>query len=353
VKSKLKYSSLNYTNAKASTLGLKNYIGKRIIYMLILVWAVITVNFLIFTLLPGSPIDAFVEGMKRVDASRYEELKALFGLNKPLHEQYLLTLTRLITFQFGNSIHYKSSVADVILRERMPNTLLLMGISTVIHVALGMLIGVLVAYKRGGAFDTLTVTASLVTFSVPIFFIGWLLIAFFAIYLGWFPIGLEQPVSWTRTPPANLFELISGRLYYIALPTLTLVLFTVGGWILLTRACVLETINEDYVVTARAKGLKERTVLYKHVLKNASLPLITNAALSFAGMISGAIITETLFSYRGMGLLTWEAITGGGGGGADLPLLQAIFYILALCVIIANFVADLLYGVIDPRIKYG
>ena len=135
------------------------------------------------------------------------------------------------------------------------------------------------------------------------------------------------------------------------MPTMTLVLFSVAGWILLTRAVVLETINDDYVLTARAKGLKERTILYKHVLKNASLPLITSIALSFASIISGAIITETLFSYRGMGLLTYKAIMS--GGGPDLPLLNAIFYILALCVIIANFLADILYGIIDPRIKYG
>jgi len=226
-----------------------------------------------------------------------------------------------------------------------------MGISTVISIILGMLIGVLVAYKRGGIFDTATVTGSLITYSVPIFFLGWVIIAIFSLGLHWFPSSLEQPVEWARSPPSNILEILAGRLRHLVLPTITLVLFSVGGWILLTRACVLETINEDYVLTARAKGLKERTVLYKHVLKNASLPLITNVALSFAFMISGAIITETLFSYRGMGLLTYSAIIS--GGGPDLPLLQAIFYILALAVIFANFIADLLYGVIDPRIRYS
>jgi peptide/nickel transport system permease protein len=331
-------------------MGLKGYIAKRIVYMLVLVWAVITVNFLIFSLLPGNPLEAYVSSLKKLDAAKYLQLQEHFGLNKPLHEQYIVSLKNLLTFNFGISFHHGTSVFNVIVKERLPNTLVLMGFSTVIHIVLGMLVGVLVAYKRGGLFDSAVVTASLVTFSVPIFFLGWLMIAFFSIYLGWFPTSLEQPVSWARSPP-NMFEFISGRLYHITLPTITLVLFTVGGWILLTRACVLETINEDYVITARAKGLKERTVLYKHVLKNASLPLITNAALSFAFMISGAIITETLFSYRGMGLLTWSAISS--GGGPDLPLLQAIFYILALCVIIANFIADLLYGIIDPRIKYG
>lgn len=332
-------------------MGLKGYIAKRMVYLFILIWAVITVNFLIFSMLPGDPMQAYVSNMKKVDVDKYEQLKAYFGLDKPLHERYLISLRNLLTFNLGTSFTTRTSVADMILRERLPNTLALMGSSTVITIVLGMLLGVIVAHKRGGAFDTGLVTASLVTYSVPIFFIGWIMIAVFAIYLHWFPSGLVQPVIWGRTPPQNLFEFIAGRLSHMFLPMMTLVLFSVGGWVLLTRACVLETINEDYVLTAKAKGLKERTILYKHVLKNASLPIITNVALSFAFMISGAIITETLFSYRGMGLLTWNALTS--GSGPDLPLLQAIFYILALCVIFANFIADLLYGVVDPRVRYG
>jgi peptide/nickel transport system permease protein len=334
-------------------MGLKAYVAKRMVYMIILIWAVITVEFLVFSMLPGNPMEAYVSSLRKLDEKKYNDLKAHFGLDKPMHERYLLTLQNLITFNFGTSFRTGGSVTATIFSERLPNTLWLMGISTVITIILGMLLGVMVAYRRGGIFDTTMVTASLVTYSVPIFFLGWLLIGLFAIQLGWLPPGLEQPVSWLRSPPQNILELISGRLYHIILPTVTLVLFSVGGWILLTRACVLETINEDYVVTAKAKGLKERTILYRHVLKNASLPLITNVALSFGFLISGATITETLFSYRGMGLLIYNALLGGGGGGPDLPLMQAIFYVLALCVIFANFIADLIYGVIDPRIRYG
>jgi len=332
-------------------MGLKTYLAKRIVYMAILIWAVITVNFLIFHMMPGNPLQQYIQSMQRVSEERAKILAEKFGLNKPLHEKYITSIINLLTFNFGLSKRGRPIIEMI--SERLPNTLLLMGTSTVISIIIGMLLGVIVAYKRGSALDTGLVTASLLTYSVPIFFLGWLIIAFFGIYLGWFPTSLAQPSEWAFHPPSNTFELISGRLRHIALPCLTLVLFSVGGWILLTRACVLETINEDYVLTARAKGLKERTVLYKHVLKNASLPLITNVALSFAFIVSGAIITETLFSYRGMGLLTWEAIYGGGAGYADIPLLQAIFYILALCVIFANFIADLLYGVIDPRIRYG
>jgi peptide/nickel transport system permease protein len=329
--------------------GLRGYVLRRIVYMIILVWAVVTVNFLIFKLMPGSPMDAYVAKVQKLSQQQYNQLKAYFGLSQPLHIQYLISCEHLITFNFGMSYNHGPVLQAI--EVALPNTLILMGISTVITILVGMLLGVLVAYKHGGALDGTLVTASLITFSVPIFFLGWLMIAFFALYLKWFPMGLLQPISWSWNPPKNVFEYIFGRLDHLVLPTLTLVLFSVGGWILLTRAVVLETINEDYVLTAKAKGLKERTILYRHVLKNASLPLVTNVALAFGGLIGGAMITETLFSYEGMGLLTYNAVMG--GTGADLPLLEAIFYILALCVIIANFIADLLYGVLDPRIKYG
>lgn len=329
-------------------MGFRGYVAKRIVYMVILIWAIITVNFLIFSMLPGNPMEAYVAGLKKLDEARYNELKKHFGLDKPLHEQYLMALRNMLTFKFGISFRSGVPAAEEIFQRRLPNTLLLMGVATVISIIVGMLIGVIVAYKRGSVLDTGIVTFSLATYSVPIFFIGWIMIFVFAIQLGWLPTSGTTPPLWGRSPPTNIIEVIIGRLTHIILPAFTLFLFSFGGWILLTRACILETITEDYVLTARAKGLKERTILYKHVLKNAALPLVTNVALSFAFVVSGAIITETLFSYNGIGLLTWKAITP-----PDLPVLQAIFYVLALCVVFANFIADLLYGVLDPRVKYG
>jgi peptide/nickel transport system permease protein len=330
-------------------LGLKAYIAKRTLYSIILVFAVLTVNFIIFSLLPGDPISQFVMSVqKKITPEDYAALRANLGLDKPLHERFLHYLQNMLTWNFGKAFGKgQGEVVDLIM-TRLPNTLILMGLEAVLSIIIGILLGVIVAYKRDSILDTSLVTASLVAYSVPIFFIGWLIIFTFAVQLNWFPTGGIVPRSWGRAPPTNIFEIISGRLWCLTLPTLTLLLFSVGGWILLTRACVLETITEDYVVTARAKGLPERTVLYKHVLKNAALPLITNVAMTFGFIFSGAIITETLFDYQGMGLLIWDALNP-----PDLPLLQAIFYVIALCVIVANFIADLLYGVIDPRIRYG
>jgi peptide/nickel transport system permease protein len=182
------------------------------------------------------------------------------------------------------------------------------------------------------------------------------LLMVFGVYLGWFPIAGATPREWGDpniwpTPPQwpqDWLEIIRGRLYHMALPVGALFLFQVGGYILLTRAVMIETLTDDYVLTARAKGLPERIVLFKHALKNGSLPLITNIALSFAFMFSGAIITEQVFTYRGMGWWIWNSIAF-----YDYPVLQAVFYVLALCVVAANFIADVAYGLIDPRVKYG
>jgi len=331
-------------------MSLKSYIAKRVVYMLALIYLVATANFVLFNLMPGQTLDKYVTSAIAGGLMTQERIDALmqtFGFDRPLHERYFIYLANMLTWNFGFSYESRGSVRDEIMMA-LPNTLLLMGVAELGAMVVGILLGVIAAYKRGGSVDTALVTTSLATYSIPVFWIGWLILSFFAIQLGWFEVGRVTPSAWAFNPPTSIIEYVAGRLYMIVLPSLTLFLFLFGGWILLTRATVLETITEDYVTTARAKGLPERTVLFKHVLKNASLPLITSVALTFGFLISGAIITETVFSYGGMGLMIWRAITS-----VDIPVMQAFFFIMALLVIVSNFVADLLYGVIDPRIKYG
>jgi len=331
-------------------MGLKSYIAKRLVYMIILIFLVASANFVLFNLMPGTTLDKYITSAVaggEMTTERLEALKKAFGLDQPLHERYVLYIRNMLTWNFGYSYESRGSVQEEIFRV-LPNTLLLMGISEIGAMIVGILLGVIAAYKRGSTLDTTLVTVSLATYSIPVFWIGWLILSFFAINLGWFEVGRITPQSWAVNPPDTILEYIAGRLYMIVLPSLTLFLFLFGGWILLTRATVLETITEDYVLTARAKGLPERTVLFKHVLKNAALPLVTSIALTFGFLISGAIITETVFSYGGMGMLVWRAIQT-----TDVPVLQAFFFVVALLVIISNFIADLIYGVIDPRIKYG
>jgi len=329
-------------------MGLQEYVIKRIIVTIILLWAIATVNFLIFNMLPGTTINKYIAKLSPggTGSERIKQLMHIFGLDRPLHERYLIYLRNMFTFNFGSS-HEFGDVRNAIMRA-LPNTLLLMGISEIASIIFGILIGVIVAYKRGTIIDSAVVTGSLFTYSVPVFWLGWIIVNIFALQLHWFPSGGYVPTEWAINPPDNVLTLILGRLWCLILPAFTLFIFIVGGWILLTRASVLETITEDYVLTARAKGLKTRSVLYKHVLKNASLPLITNVALAMGFLITGAIITETVFSYGGMGSLIFTAISF-----SDIPMMQAIFFIVAVLVVVANFIADLLYGVIDPRIRYG
>lgn len=343
-------------------MGLRSFIAKRIVYTVILVFFVITINFVIFEMMPGDPRAMFIAPGHALTQEEQDQLMALWGLDRPYHERYITYARNLLSWQFGRSfVPPRRWVIEEIM-VRLPNTLMLMGASTLLAALIGTILGAIAAHQRGKIFDSAAVLSSLTTFSLPSFWLGMVLLMIFARTLGWFPMGHTIPLEWAEGWPKPLFmttilghqivipsgtELL-GRLHHLFLPTLTLVLFMFGGYLLLARAAMLETLTEDYVLTARAKGLKERTVVFKHALKNASLPLITNAAISFGFLLSGAVITEQVFSWKGIGQWIWVSIAR-----TDYPSLQAIFYVIGLCVIIANFIADILYGIIDPRIKYG
>lgn len=328
---------------------LRGYIAKRAVYTFVLVIFVIILNWIIFELIPGAQAGiANLGGGKPGNVAQAQaRLTALYGLNKPWYVQFQTYFVDMLTFNFPPSFQTQHPVIqEVVASGRLSNTLLLLGTSTVLSIVVGIFLGVLVSKRRGGFFDNFWVTSSLGTFALPTFFIGIVLILFFAIDLSWFPVAGSQPFAWAGHPPPILQQILP-KLQYLFLPMVTLTLVTYGGFLLLTRATMLETLGEDYIVTARAKGLKERVVLFRHGLKNASLPLVTASALSFGGILGGAIITETVFSYDGLGRYLYLAILA-----KDFPVMQALFYILALSTILANFIADLAYGIIDPRIRY-
>lgn len=341
-------------------MGLRSYIIKRVIYSTILLFFVLSINFAIFQLMPGDPMELLASS-GRLRAGQPEEIQKLWGFDEDLHVRYGKYIVNMLTGKFGYSYYSLSPVA-VEISVRLTNTFLLVGSATVLSLIIGIILGVMAAYKRGGIFDNVSVIAALATYSLPSFWMGMMLLLIFSFRLHWFASSGTHPIEWVYNWPAPLavFQIlgteisipslieIGGRLKHLFLPVLTLTLFSYGGYLLFTRASMLETLTEDYVVTARAKGLKERTVLFKHAFKNASLPIITTAALSFGFLLTGAIITEQVFTYPGLGKWIWDAISY-----TDYPVLQTIFFIIALCVIVANLIADLLYGIIDPRIKYG
>lgn len=331
-------------------MGLKAYIAKRIVYNLIVIFAIMTLNFGIFVMMPGDPIGRYIRAQGefgRVDPKLIEELEELYGVNLPLHERYFLYLKNMATFNFGRTRYSEGYIVEEMSR-RLFNTLILIGTLEVLVLTVGTAIGLLLALKRGSKTDSGIVVTALTLASLPSFWVGLLLLTIFSTTLRWFPPGGIFPKEWLTNPPTNPLEIIAGRLYHLVLPVLTMFIVSVDGWMLFVRACALETITEDFVVTARAKGLKERAVLFKHVLKPASLPIITSLTVSFALMWTGAIITENVFNYPGMGRWILSAIQV-----QDLPILFAIFYLIALCTVMANFAADLIYGLVDPRVKVG
>jgi ABC-type dipeptide/oligopeptide/nickel transport system permease component len=345
------------------TMGLRAYIIKRIIYTVFLLIFVLTLNFIIFEVMPHNPLQFFIAAPKgghgQLSDAQIATIYHQWGLDEPWYTKYVKYIWNMLTFNFGVSAPSTGwqPVVNIIMTY-LPNTLLLMGTSTILSIIIGVVLGVLAAYKRGGMFDSAAVIISLITFSLPTFWMGLLAITVFAVNLHILPAGL---IVGNGMPPWNLFSLFGTQLWFptmtevlsrishMILPVAVLTLFSYGNYLLLTRATMLETLTEDYILTAKAKGLKERTIIFKHALKNASLPIITSSALAIGFLIGGAIITETVFSYFGIGWLTINSILITN----DYPVLMAVFYITALTVIMANFIADLLYGVIDPRIKYG
>src|SRR2546425_5627939 len=345
-------------------MGLRTYLLKRTINTLILILFVITLNFIIFELLPGTQasISNLVQNPRVFDPNQVARLLKLYNfcssititgphsytcVPTTIWDRFSAYFVNMLTFQFGDSFRTNHPVLhDMIQTGRLVNTLTLLGVATTIALLIGTLLGVVAASRRGSLFDTGSVTLSLVTFSVPTFWMGLLFIMIFAQKLQLFPPGGVTPDIWSIKTP-DLFGQFITRLQFLFLPALTLTLFFYGGNLLLTRATMTEALSEDYITTARAKGLPERTVLFKHALKNASLPLVTNAALSFGGLLGGAIITETVYNWDGLGFWLFNAI-----GWKDIPVMQAMFFIIALCVIGANFISDIFYGILDPRIKY-
>jgi len=352
-------------------LGLRKYIAKRIGYSLVLLVLVMTLNYIIFMVMPGDPTTMFINPIKKGNASDVEDLvrrlREMWGINDPPMIRYFKYLKNMMTWNFGITFSERTPVADE-MAWRLPYTLILMGGSTVFAVLLGVALGAFAAHRRGGRFDAVAVLSSLVLYSLPTFWMGMLFILVFYVNLGWLPHAFAYPSEWAlhwpipfvmsssstgvmgvvmTVNPNGLWEYLMGYLRHAFLPTLTLTLFQYGGFLLLTRATMVEALTEDYIVTARAKGVSETNVVFRHALKNASLPLITSVALSFGFLLSGAIITEGVYSWPGLGRWIFDAI-----GRKDYNILQALFYVIALCVILANFLADLLYGIIDPRIKY-
>lgn len=298
----------------------------RLVSALVVVLGVCTLVFLLIHLVPGDPVEAMLGENAQV-ADR-EALRQALGLDRPLGEQYLAYLQRLARLDLGLSFQDRRPVA-AILGERLPATLELTLAALALALLLALPLGVLAAHHRGSPLDSGAMGLSLVGISIPNFWLGPLLILVFSLWLGWTPVsGREGPAS-------------------LILPALTLGTGMAAILARMVRGSILEVLGEDYVRTARAKGLSERRVLWGHALRNAWLPILTLIGLQLGGLLGGAVITETVFAWPGIGSLLVEAIQS-----RDYPVVQACVLLVSLSYVFVNTLTDLVYGWVDPRIHW-
>jgi ABC-type dipeptide/oligopeptide/nickel transport system permease component len=318
-----------------------DYIVKRTAFAIVTVFVAITLNFVLFRLLPGSA----VSGLRCQHCTKQfrEAIIKQYGLDKPKLQQYVIYVERLAHGDLGTSIADNRPVWDDI-RTPLWNTLPMIVAGTVFSIVIGIISGVVAAWRRGTAADSTNLWTALAFYAMPTQWIGLLVIFYIAIPLGLPASGIESNTLGILSTPST-WSVFSDRVSHLFLPALTLGVGLYGEYSLIVRSSMLETLGEDYVLTARAKGMRNWTIVWKHALRNAMLPLVTLIALSLGSIVAGAIVVEDVFSYPGIGLATIDAINH-----RDYPVLQGIFLILTLSVIIANFIADLVYFKLDPRV---
>ena len=316
-----------------------DYVIKRGFFALVTVFVAITINFFLFRVLPGTA----VTDLSRVPHASPQLQHALtveFGLDKPKWEQYLIYLKNLLHGNMGISFAYQQPVSHLLFAD-LKNTLPMVTVGTVAAIAVGVVTGVLSAWRRGSVPDHVSTNAAIFAYAFPTQWLGLMLLIIFA---GTLPAGgMSNPFLFGAEP---FWQHLADVGQHMILPAATLMLTAYGSYTLVVRSSMLETLGEDYVLTARAKGLPPRRVVRRHAFRNALLPVVTLVALDLGYIVGGALLIEVIFSWPGIGLAMYDAI-----GQRDYPMLQGGFLILTVAVIFLNFAADLLYFRLDPRIR--
>lgn len=330
------------------------YVARRIIESVPVVVGVSILVFMLLHLIPGDPATTILG--ERATTQSIAELRARLGLDRPLYEQYFIWVGKMLQGDLGNTVRGNIPVANEI-ATRFPATVELSLAALLLSTAVGVPLGVISAIKRNSLIDTLTMFGALFGVSIPVFVLGLLLIFLFGVELGWLPfVGrLSSDISIQRRTGLHLVDaLLSGNmkgfkdaLEHLVLPTITLATVSLAITARITRSAMLEVLNQDYIRTARAKGLKARNIVMSHAFRNALLPIVTIIGLSLGRLLSGAVLTETIFSWPGVGKWLFDSIIA-----RDYPIVQSMTLIIALVFIVVNLAVDMLYAVIDPRIRY-
>jgi peptide/nickel transport system permease protein len=317
------------------------YVVKRALQLLPVMLVIICVNFIIIHLAPGDPI-TYLTGDAPVSREMLDQLRAQYGLDQPLYVQLASYLWHVAQGDLGYSFVSREAVSSIIL-SRLPATLLLLGSQFVLAIVIGVALGVVAAHRRGSATDHITSLVSLIGFGVPPFWLGQMLILLFALKLDLFPAQGMHSLRYDLSGPAALLDL----LHHLVLPMITLTVFNLALIARVTRANMINVLRMEYITYARSKGVPERTVVAVHALKNAILPVITVIGLNLRTLIAGAVLTETVFAWPGIGRLTYEAILS-----RDYPVLMGILIVIGLTVVVANIITDIAYALLDPRVSY-
>lgn len=322
------------------SLGL--FLIKRIAYATPLLVGAIVLIFVLVRLAPGNPVD-YIIGEMGADPVVVARLMADMGLDQPVYVQLYRYVLQVLTGDLGYSFVSNAPVIDLIV-DRLPATLLLMVSQLVLSILIGVWLGVVSARKPGSSVDNAITVFSLATFAIPVFWLGQMLILTAGYYLNWFP--LQGMVNFRAGYTG--WEHVLDVAYHMVLPVTAMTLLNLALIQRLTRASMIEVLGQDYIKVARAKGLSESSVLVRHALRNGLLPVVTVIGLEFRSLIAGAVLTETVFAWPGLGRLTFDAI-----GTRDYPLLMGMFIFMCALVIIGNLITDLLYALLDPRIRYS
>ncbi len=306
-------------------------------------FTVVLINFVIPRMMPGNPIDKFAGGVKLTVEAR-QALIARFGLDAPLWQQFCHYFINAFRGDFGLSFSYfPTPVLDVV-AQALPWTLLVLGFALILQVIIGYILGVTSGWKAGSNVDSVLQTGSLAVFSTPVFWLGMVFLFIFGFQLGWFPLVGAHSIG---TEYSSTLEHIADIMKHAALPIIVLTIGQYAVYQLILRNTMVGVLREQYILTAEAKGLSENRIKYRHAARNALLPMVTFLALSSAMAVGGSVYVETIFSYPGIGLLIYDSVLS-----RDYPVMQGCFFMFGLVVVIANFIVDILYMYLDPRIRY-
>lgn len=326
-----------------------SWILRKLATALVMVYLIVTLMFFLIRLMPGNPMDYMLMQLIQIRSMTIEEaqklVQAYFGFDPeaPLMTQYFAYLKGLIRGDLGESILFPRTPVSQILAQSIPWTAFIVGLSLLVSFAVGAILGIVIAYRRGSRLDNVLSLAGSICNSIPNYVVAILLVYILGGILHLFP--MRGAYSSNFIPGFDL-DFIGNVFYHAVLPTTAYVLTSFGGWMLSMKGSTISVMGEDYVMAAKARGLPERRIMISYVGRNAILPLFTNLALSIGFMFGGALFIETIFSYPGVGFYLSTSVSG-----RDYPLMQGCFLVITVSVILANTIADLLYGKIDPRIK--